>query len=113
MAATVAITPSVPQAGFTLAVVSGTGFSPSVVLSVLVKDPSRGSNWTTPDGTNLTTARWERYIKTDATGAFTTEWMFPYNQGQTFTVETRPVTEQFAVTTPIATATATPSQQNN
>ena len=113
MAAAVTVTPSTPQAGFTVATVAGTGFSASTVLSLLVKYPNHGSNWTTPDGTNLTQGRREQYVTTDGSGAFSVLMMFPYDIGSTFTIETRPVTEQYIVTTPITSTTVVPTQANN
>jgi hypothetical protein len=109
MAAAITITPTVPQAGITVATIAGTGFTANTTYGLITKNPNYSSNWTTADGTNLTQSRRERFVTTDATGAFTVLYMFPDDIG-TFTIETRLITEEFEVTSSIASATATPSQ---
>lgn len=111
--ASVTITPTVPQAGITLVTVTGAGFTAGQVLSVETVTNQYGSNWVLPDGTVETAARMERWVQADPTGA----WNFQYmpsamDLGSALTVKVRPVAEQFLDTTPIATASFSPSQPN-
>lgn len=107
--ATVTIT-GTPQAGYNTVTVSGTGYTSGQVLALLISSPEYGSNLTTPDGTAVTQARWERNVKCDTTGAFTTTTVFPF--AKQYSLSTRPITEQWETTTASATATTTPTQAN-
>jgi hypothetical protein len=106
---TIAITGS-PQAGKTPLTITGSGFTSGQVLALLATDPEYGSNWTTPDGTALTQARSEQYVKCDSTGAFTVLILPTFARQYTYAV--RPVTEQYETTTAISSATNTPTGAN-
>jgi hypothetical protein len=107
--ATVTIT-GTPQAGKSTVTVSGTGYTAGQVLSVLMADPEYGSNWATPDGTSVTAARTERVVKCDNAGVFSFPAMLSF--AATYTITTRPITEQYLTTSASATTTVTPSQPN-
>ena len=109
--ATVTVTPTTPQSGITLATIAGTGFTANTTYGLITKNPTMGSNWTTADGTNLTTSRRERFVTTDSTGAFSVQYLFQDDIG-TFVIETRLITEEFEVTSPVTTTNVTPSQNN-
>lgn len=109
MAGTTTVTPTVPQAGITVATITGTGFAANTTLGLITKNAVYGSNWTTRDGTVLTTSRREVFVTTDLTGAFSVQYMFPDDIG-TSIIETRLITEEFEVTSPISTTSVTPSQ---
>lgn len=94
-----------------MATIAGTGFTANTTYGLITKTTLYGSNWVTADGTNLTTARRERFVTTDATGAFTVLYMFQDDIG-TYIIETRLITEEFEVTSPVTTTSVTPTQNN-